>query len=87
MHLHIYFVVYLKSTKVQRISSLRNKDLTDGQQVDVSSFNAFLTEIEAARVRGDFPQFGQSEKEPCPCVGGFWMCFPVCSLPNKWVDQ
>ena len=29
----------------------------------------------------------QWKKERCACVGGFWMCFPVCSLPNKWVDQ
>ena len=37
----------------------RNQDLTDSQQVDVSSFNDFLAEIEAAKVRGDFPPFGQ----------------------------
>ena len=57
-----------------RISSLRNQDLTDGQQVDVSSFNAFLNEIEAAR--GNFPEF-----QPGP-INAHCMMFPDWTSPD-----
>ena len=58
MHLHIYFVVYLKSTKVERIKILRNRDLTQGQVVDVSSFEDFLNLMETSRSERKFPKFG-----------------------------
>ena len=55
MHLHIYFVVYLKPIKVQQITALRDADLVDGQKVDTEPFSQFLGLMEDSRP--EFPAF------------------------------